>query len=69
MNFQSHDCGHFCISLQVEDSYLIRYLPTKSTEEEGLESATLGLSYEVTDFHFAPTVHPGKIDRFTEIFV
>ncbi len=45
---------------QVEDSYLIRYLPTKSTEEEGLESATLGLSYEVTDFHFAPTVHPGN---------
>ena len=45
---------------QLGDSYLIRYLPTKSIEEEGLESSTLGLSFEVTDYHFAPTVHPGK---------
>ena len=32
----------------------------KSVEEEGLESSTLGLSFEVTDFHFVATVHPDK---------
>jgi hypothetical protein len=50
----------FQLYFQVDDSYLIRYLATKSVEEEGLESSTLGLSFEVTDYHFAPTVHPGK---------
>jgi hypothetical protein len=32
----------------------------KSIEEEGLESATLGLSFEVVDLHFVSTIHPDK---------
>ena len=48
------------VSFQVADSMLIRYLPMKSAEEEGLESAILGLAFEASDLHFVATVHPDK---------
>lgn len=37
---------------KVEDSYLIRYVPEKS--DEGLVSATLGLTFQIDESHYAP---------------
>lgn len=39
---------------EVGDSDLIRYLPEKSIENPGLVSATLGLSFQIDESHFAP---------------
>ena len=33
---------------------MIRYLPEKSIENPGLVSATLGLSFQIDESHFAP---------------
>ena len=44
----------FLLLFQVGDSDLIRYLPEKSIENPGLVSATLGLSFQIDESHFAP---------------
>ena len=49
----------FSNMFQVEDSDLIRYVPEKSLESPGLVSATLGLSFQIDESHFAPRARLG----------
>ena len=51
---ESRPDARFILFLQVEDFDLIRYVPEKSLESPGLVSATLGLSFQIDESHFAP---------------
>ena len=48
--------------MQVPESYLIHYLPSKSLENEGLFHATLGLDFTVEEMHYEHSSY--SIKRF-----